>query len=59
MIIKVDSQETAKLIGQFCDVALKSTGLQSLRVVQEVLNSVQIDPDLKKPQEAEGQKKEK
>jgi hypothetical protein len=57
MIIKVDSQKTAKLIGQFCDIALKSLGLPSLKVVQEVLDSVQIDPDLKEPQREE--KKEK
>jgi len=49
MKIIVDSQETANIIKQLCDIALKSVGIQNLQGVVAVLNSLKIDSSSKKP----------
>lgn len=46
MIINVESQETANLLRQLCDVALKAGGLQNMNAVLNILNSIRIDPSL-------------
>jgi len=49
MVIKVESQETANLLRQLCDLALKGGGLQNLNAVVSILNSIVVDPLSKNP----------
>ena len=51
MMIKVDNQETLKLLQQLCDIALRAGGVQNLVGVTQVLNSISImePPETQKP----------
>ncbi len=46
MKIVCDSQETATILKQMCDIALKAGGIQNLQGVVAVLNSIEVKPIL-------------
>jgi hypothetical protein len=43
MKIVVDSKETAGVIQQLCDIALKVNGIQALQQITQILQSITIE----------------
>lgn len=56
MKIKVDKQGN-EAIHQLCDIALKTSGIQSIQGVTQILHSIEVEPDPKEEDEKKKQTK--